>query len=79
MTSVPPDGRAILRQPAAAPVLRHQPQMLGTGLRSLSHNSSSNGLLPGKPVPVTGYVIGKTPRLDNLDHQYGVQVIAPTY
>lgn len=46
---------------------------------SLSRNSSSNGLLPGKPVPVTGYVIGKTPRLDNLEHQYGVQVIAPTY
>jgi hypothetical protein len=46
---------------------------------TLSRNGTSSGLVPGKPVPVTGYVIGKASDVNNLEHQFGVQVVAPTY
>jgi hypothetical protein len=44
---------------------------------NLSRNSSSNGLVPGKPISVTGYVTGKASNVGNLEHQCGLQVIAP--
>ncbi|MCW0213488.1 MAG: hypothetical protein OJJ54_09020 [Pseudonocardia sp.] len=46
---------------------------------NLSRNSGSNGLVPGKPIPVTGYVTGKASDVNDLERQFGVQVVAPTY
>ncbi len=44
---------------------------------NLTPAGSSGGLVPGQPVPVTGYVTGDTGRATGLDHEFGVQVRVP--